>query len=233
MEPRNLAEVGLAPAAVDIVGGYLVELASHLPAGRRARKEILAEVADGLTCAVENHLRAGRSGEAAARAAVAEFGDPRTVAAAFIRQLGPVVAHRLGAGLVLTGPLVGLTWVAAYATAGLDWWSQIVNVLSAMPQYPLILAVTVPAAMVAITGSGWAARHLVVPPRVVTGAAIVAAIGCVAGDLSLLSAAILSRNLIAAGPASPIVLAIAASLVRLSAAVWAGRRIARLRAAVN
>jgi hypothetical protein len=233
MEPHNLAGAGLAPAAVDIVGGYLAELDSHLPAGRRARKEILVEIADGLTCAVEEHLRAGQSAEAAARAAMAEFGDPRTVAAAFTRQLGPTAAHRLGAGLVLTGPLVGLTWVAAFATAGLNWSSQIVNVLSAMPQYPLILAVTVPAAMVALTGSGWAARHLVVPPRVVTGAAIVAAIGCVAGDLSLLSAAILGRNLTAAGPASLLALAIAASVVRLSAAGWAGRRIARLRAGVN
>jgi hypothetical protein len=233
MEPRNLADAGLTPAAIDIVSRYLAELESHLPAGRRVRKEILVEIADGLTCAIEEHLRAGQSAEAAARAAMAEFGDSRMVAVAFSRQLAATAAHRLGAGLVLTGPLVGLTWVAAFATAGLNWSSQIVNVLSAMPQYPLILAVTVPAAIVAITGSGWAARHLVVPPRVVAGAAIVAAIGCVAGDLSLLSTAVLGRNLIAAGPASLIALAIAASVIRLSAAGWAGRRIGRLRAGVN
>ena len=232
MEPRDLAGVGLAPDADRIISAWLADLDRQLPAGRRARREILLEIADGLSCAVEEHTEQGQSAEAAARAAVAELGDPRTVAAAFTRQLGATAAHRLGAGLVLTGPLVGLTWVAAYAMAGADWSSRIVNVLSAMPQYPLILAVTVPAAMIAITGAGWAARHMVIPPRVVTSAALVAAIGCVAGDLSLLSAAILGRHLIA-DPGSLAAVAIAASVVRLSAVGWAGRRIARLRAGLN
>jgi hypothetical protein len=216
-----------------MIGGYLAELASQLPVGRRARQEILLEIADGLACVVDERMQRGQSAEAAARAAVAEFGDPRTVAAAFTRQLGPAAAHRLGAGLVLTGPLVGLTWVAAYATAGQDWPSQMVNVLSAMPQYPLILAVTVPAAMLALTGSGRAARHLVVPPRVVTGAAIVAVIGCVAGDVSLLSAVVLGHHLIATGPGTLVAMAIAVSVVRLTAMGWAGRRIARLRTGVR
>jgi HAAS len=233
MEPRDLADVVLVPAAARIVDGYLSELESRLRAGRRVRKEIVLEIADGLTCAVEEHMQRGQPADAAARTAVAELGEPRTLAAAFAGQLGSAAAHRLGAGLVVTGPLVGLTWVAAYATAGLNWSSQIVNVLSAMPQYPLILAVTVPAAMIAITGSGRAATHLVVPARVVTAAAIVAVIGCVAGDLSLLSAAVFGRNLIASGPAGLVAVAMAASVVRLSAVTWAGRRIARLRAGVN
>jgi hypothetical protein len=150
-----------------------------------------------------------------------------------VRQLGPAAAHRLGVGLVLTGPVVGLTWVAAYAGNAADWQSQIVNVLSAMPQYPLILAITVPAALIAATGAGWPGRYLTVPSRVVTGAALVAAFGCVAGDVSLLSAALLSHHLNAAGPVAVIAAAIAVSVVRLSAAGWAGRRIARLRAGVN
>jgi hypothetical protein len=230
MEPRDLAGVGSAPDADRIVAAWLAELDMQLPAGRRARKEILLEIADGLSCAIEEHTEQGQSAEAAARAAVAEFGDPCTVAAAFARQLGATAAHRLGAGLILTGPLVGLTWAAAYATAGLDWPSRIVNVLSAMPQYPLILAVTIPAAMMAITGAGWAARHMTIPARVATSAALVAAIGCMAGDLSLLSAAVIGHDRIA-GPGSLAAVAIAASVVRLSAAAWAGRRIARLRAA--
>jgi hypothetical protein len=232
MEPRDLAGLGSAPAADRIIGGWLAELDARLPAGRRARREILLEIADGLTCAIEENTERGQSAETAARAAVAELGDPRTVAAAFARQLGATAAQRLGAGLVLTGPLVGLAWVVAYATAGLNWSSQIATVLSAMPQYPPILAVTIPAAMIASTGAGWPARHLAVPPRVVTAAALVAAIGCVAGDLSLLSAAILSRHLIPA-PGSLAVVAVAASLIRLTAAGWAGRRIARLRAGVS
>jgi hypothetical protein len=227
MERRDVADADVAAAR--IVGAFLTELDSCLLAGRRARREIMLELADGLSCAGEQHGQRGLSAEQAARAAVAEFGDPRTVAAAFNRQLGVRAAHRLGAGLVLSGPLVGLTWVAAYARAGLDWPSRIVHVFSAMPLYPLILVVTVPAAMVAFAGSGPAARHLSVPPRVATGAAIVAVMGCVAGDLSLISAAVLGRELVAVGPASLLAVAMAASVGRLSAVAWVGRRIARLR----
>jgi hypothetical protein len=67
----------LAPAAARIVGVCLAELEARLLAGRRARKEILLEIADGLTCAVEEHMQRGLSAEAAACTAVAEFGDPR------------------------------------------------------------------------------------------------------------------------------------------------------------
>jgi hypothetical protein len=231
MEPRDLAGVAFAPAD-RIIGAWLAELDSQLPAGRRARREILLEIGDGLRCAIEARVGQGQSAEPAARAAVAELGDSHTVAVAFACQLGVASAHRLGIGLVLSGPLVGLTWVAAYATAGSHWSSQISSVLSAMPQYPPILAVTVPAAIVASTGSGRAAPYLAVPPRVVTAAALVAAIGCVAGDLSLLAAAIFGPNLVA-GPGILAAMGIAASIARLSAAGWTGRRIARLRAAVN
>jgi hypothetical protein len=231
MDPHDLDALNLDPTATQIIGGYLGELESRLPAGRRARIQILTEIADGLACATEQHTGRGESPQAAAHAAITEFGDPRAMAAAFTRQLGPATAHRIGVGLVVTGPLVGLIWVSANATAGLDWQSQIVSVLSSMPLYPLILAITVPASMIAITGSGWAARHLAVPPRVVTGAAMVAAIGCVAGDLSLLSAAVVGHLPVPAAPVN--LIAAAVSVVRLSAAGWAGRRIAQLRTAVN
>ena len=229
MDPRDLDTLDLDPAATQIIRGYLSELEARLPAGRRARTQILTEIADGLACATAEHTDRGESPRAAANAAITEFGDPRTLAAAFTRQLGPAMAHRIGVGFVVTGPLVGLIWVSAHATAGLDWQSQVVSVLSAMPLYPLILAITVPAAMIAITGSGWAARHLAVPQRVVTGAAMVAAIGCVAGDLSLLSAAVLGQLPVPAAPVNLILIAAPASVMRLSAAGWAGRRIAQLR----
>jgi hypothetical protein len=65
---------------------------------------------------------------------------------------------------------------------------------------------------------------------VVTGAAVLAAIGCVVGDVSLL-AAFAGDRLPAVGPDPLLVGAAAASAVRLSAAGWAGCRVARLRAA--
>lgn len=233
MDARDLSALGLDPAAARVVGDYLAALEAHLPAGRRTREEILTELADDLVCAVAGGTGRGRPSEEAAREAVTQFGDPTTVAAAFTRQLAPVAAHRVGLGLVATGPLVGLIWVAAFASGEHGLPAQIGSLLSAMPIYPVILAVTVPAAMLAVTGAGWAARHLPVPAHVATGAAIVAAVGCVAVDVSLVGRAIVEAAA-GAGPQSMLTFAaFAASLVRLSAAGFAGRRIARLRAAAT
>jgi len=70
-----------------------------------------------------------------------------------------------------------------------------------MRRLPFVLAVTVPAALLAITGAEWASRHLAIPPQFATRAALVAAIGCVAGDLNLLSAALLGHSRLSHGPA--------------------------------
>jgi hypothetical protein len=230
MDPRHLTTGDVHPAAAEIIGGYLIALQSRLPAGRRYRARILAEIADGLACAVRQQTDLGAAPAAAARRAVAEFGDPRALAAGFARAYGPVAAHRLGLGLVATGPLVGLTWVVAYPADGAGLRTPVADLLSTLPLLPLILAVTVPAAIVAASGAGWAARRLRLPARVVTGAALVAAIGCTAGDLSLLLTALFGHRLAAAGPVSLTMAAVAVSALRLSAAGWAGRRVARLRA---
>jgi hypothetical protein len=232
VDTHDLSTLGLDPPAARIVGDYLAALASHLPAGRRTRADILTEIADGLACDIEVRTARGEPAQAAATAAVAEIGDPRTLAMAFAGQLGPVAARRLGVGLVVTGPLVGLIWVTAYTVGGSDWPSRIVGVLSAVPLYLPIMAVTVPAATIAANGFGRYGQRRVLPPRVVTGAALVAAIGCVAGDLSLLTTAAVNHP---TGLHTPTIfaLAAAASGVRLSAATWAAHRILRLRAAVS
>jgi hypothetical protein len=233
MDARDLTRAGLAPPAAQLISGYLADLDAHLPAGPRIRKAILLELADGLSCAVTERVRAGQSPADAAQAAIAESGDPNTVAAAFARQLGLTASHRLGLGLVLTGPLVGLSWVVASTTAGPDWLARILQVLAAMPQFPLILPVTVLTAMLAITGSGRAARLVTLPGHVVTGAALIAVIGCVMADVSLLTTALLSHRLTSSGAGGLPAIAVAASMVRLSAVALAGRRIARLRAGAN
>ncbi len=231
MDTHDLNSLGLEPSAARVVDEYLAVFASYLPVGRRVRAGILAEIADGLVSATEVRTARGDPAQAAATEAVVEVGDPRKLAIAFAGQLGPAAAHRLGVGLVLTGPLVGLMWVTARTVGGSDWLSRIVDALSAIPLYLPILVVTVPAAVLAFTGSGRCAQRRALPPRLVTGAALAAAIGCVAGDLSLLTAA-------ASHPTSlhgPVVsaLAVLVSVVRLSAAAGAGNRIRRLRAAAS
>lgn len=231
MDREDLTRLGIDPAAAAVVGGYLAVLESRLPAGRRSRARILAEISDGLACALGEQTAGGAPPADAARRAVAEFGDPRMLAAAFARQLGPAAAHRAGLGLVATGPLVGGTWVAAYGSGGMGLPEQVAGLLSALPQLALILAVTVPAALIAICGAGWPSRYVRVPARVVTGAALVASIGCAAGDLSLLLATVLGHRLAAAGPVSLFAAAALISVARLGAAGWTCRRMARLRAA--
>jgi hypothetical protein len=233
MDARPLNVAGGDPAAMLVLANYLSELDSRLPAGRRARRQILDEISDGLACAIEEQMVAGTPAVQATRAALAEFGDPRALAMAFSRQRAPAAAHRLGTGLIFTGPVVGFVWLAAYATTGPDWQSRVASLLSAIPQFPFILAITVPSAMIAVTGAGRASRYIATSRRLATGAALVAATGCVAGDLSLLSATILGRGLASPGPTNLLVVAAIASVIRLNAAGWAGLRIARLRAAEN
>jgi hypothetical protein len=226
VDPGDLTELGLLPDERAIVAAYLTTLDRELPAGRRARAAIVAELGDGLACAVRAHRDAGPPPADAAAAAVAEFGDPHRLAAAFVSGLAGRTAHRTGLALIVTGPLVGSTWVVAFATrSGERWPDQIGAVLSAVPVFAAILAVVVPAAVVAAVGAGTLAGRVSV--RTAAGAAILAAFGCVAGDAMLLSTALATPQwTVLAVPA------VAASALRLTAAATAGRRCVLLRAAV-
>ena len=85
----------------DMIDAYVAELAARLPA------PIVTEIADGLRETYEYHRRRGLSAEDAARVAVAEFGDPATVLAAFVTGSPARGAAR---SLLLTGPVVGAAW---------------------------------------------------------------------------------------------------------------------------
>jgi hypothetical protein len=205
-----------------VVVAYLDELLEALPAGRRTRAAIRAELSDGLACAIDARVERGEDPHAAAEAAVTEFGEPRALARDFARELAAESAHRIGLGLVGAGPFVGLLWVAASPAApGAGWLTRIVTALSAMPVYPVLLALVVPAAVVAIVASRRSDRLGV---GLAAGAAQVAALGCVAGDVSLLMAI--------HGETLGFVAA-AASAARLTVVLLAGRRVARLRAAAG
>jgi hypothetical protein len=220
VEPHELTVPGLHASAAPIIAAYLAELDRLLPAGRRARRAILAEIADGLACEVSDRMGRHEPAPAAARAAVSACGDPRAVAAAFTDQLVLAMAHRTGRALLLTGPVVGLAWITAYAHDTGGW--HVGSVLAAVPFLAAILVVAVPSAVVATTGAGWPARHVRFPARWLSGAVLIATIGCVAVDTLLLSAAVSGR----AGLGPITMVAAVASAVRLTAAAWAARRVA-------
>jgi hypothetical protein len=81
-----------------LISGYLAALAAELPG------QIVEELADGLDETCRHHRACGLGPGDAARAAVAEFGDPQVIVAGFTR-VSP--AWRTARTLLFTGPGVG------------------------------------------------------------------------------------------------------------------------------
>jgi len=194
----------------------------------------VAELEDGLWTATLAHQARGLAPEEAARAAVAEFGDPRTVAAGFGPELAAATGHRAGLGLLSTGPLVGSCWLLL-AAATWRWTGQeppaALWLFAAL--VGLTLVVAVPAAVLSVAVSGRLSRWLPTGPQLGATAAAVAAIACVAGDLVLLGS-LLAEIVFAGGLAWPAaLLAAGASSTRLSLAGRAARRCLAARATLT
>jgi hypothetical protein len=94
-----------------VIRDYLAVLAAQLPAS------IAEELADGLAETYQSYLRQGLAPDLAARSAVADFGDPHVIVAAFAR-VNP--ARRGARRLLLTGPVVGGCWAVVLIT-GRAW----------------------------------------------------------------------------------------------------------------
>ena len=204
------------PQSAGYVEEYLRTLGDALPVSDRARRPILTEVADGLHCAVEAHAQRGLDAVDAGRAAVAEFGDPRQLAADFSRQLTIACARRTGLALVLSGPFVGMAWVLA-SGQGTSVVSNVVSLVAAVPVLALVLVVGVPAAVMASRSSTSA------------GTAIVAAVSAIVAD-ALLMGWLLAHASTATGM---LFAAAGLSATRAATATARVRRIARLRAAAH
>ena len=91
-----------------LIRGYLAVLACQLPAS------IVDELADGLAETHRFYLSRGLSCDAAAEAAVEEFGPADEILAGFAR-VNP--ARRAARRLLGLGPVVGACWVAALVTS--------------------------------------------------------------------------------------------------------------------
>jgi hypothetical protein len=86
------------------ISGYLTALSAQLPG------PIVEELADGLDQTRQHYLNQGLDPDSATDAALAEFGDPQVIVAAFTR-LSP--ARRAARRLLVTGPVVGACWGTA------------------------------------------------------------------------------------------------------------------------
>jgi hypothetical protein len=87
-----------------LTSAYLAVLSAQLPA------PIVTELADGLDQTHQHYLNQGLDPDAAAKAALAEFGEPQVVVAAFTNA-SP--ARRAARRLLATGPMVGACWGTA------------------------------------------------------------------------------------------------------------------------
>jgi hypothetical protein len=96
-----------------LIEDQLAALADRLPA------DAVAELTDGLLETWQHRLAAGLPPEAAARAAIAEFGDPDQITRAFVAQ---APGRRTALALLATGPLVGVCWGASLLTARVWTW---------------------------------------------------------------------------------------------------------------
>jgi hypothetical protein len=233
---------GLADAAAQrLLERWLADLGARLRGPARARGSILAEFRGGLDDALAAGHAAGLAPIQAADAAIAEFGDPATVAAAFAPELAATHARRVGLTLIATGPLVGGLWLAALAASS----PPLRPAIGADPpwQWPIVQAggwparaalafvvVAVLAAWLAVAASGRLTRWLPVPgpPRLARAAAATAATGATILDLTLL-AVLGIQAASSAAPARPLALplvgvAVAAGLVRLTLASHAAHR---------
>jgi hypothetical protein len=220
------------PAARPVVDAYIAALADGLPGSRKARAAILTEIGDGLAETVERHQALGRPPERAAAEAVAEFGDPRELAASLATELAGSTARRVGLALLGTGPLVGVLWLTALATrsGGHDWRDSLGWLASDLPALPLLLVLVVPMAALATGGAGRFARLVPVGPRQAAGMAGLAAVGCAVCDAVMVTTMVTwavhggALSLLAAA-------ALTTSGIRLTLASLAARRCSALRAA--
>jgi hypothetical protein len=97
----------------DPVADVVADVARRLRGPRRLRRDLLAELRDGLEDAGAGHRAAGAAEPRRARA-VAEFGSAAEVAAACQRELTAVQARRTAVAVCVAAPGVQLLWHTWY-----------------------------------------------------------------------------------------------------------------------
>jgi hypothetical protein len=181
-------------ASHHLIEEHLNQVAARLPC------DTVDELADGLMETWHRHLASGLAADRAARAAIAEFGDPEQIAAAFVAHAPGRRAARV---LLVTGPLMALCWGASLVEARA--WAWPIPAVAAVGYAAALLAVVVCLVTAATTR-----RNL---RRTRLGG--VGSAGLIVLDVAMLSA------VAALAPALvwPMLAAIPASLVRITMTV--------------
>jgi hypothetical protein len=174
-----------------LIDTHLAQLHARLPA------DTVDELADGLTETYRRQLNSGLDPDTAARAAIAEFGDPATITTAFVQQ---APARRMALTLLGTGPVVGGCWGLSLLVG--HAWNWPIPI-PARIAFGLALA-----SVIAILGSAVLNRHNY---RNIRLAATSGSLALIVLDATMLTAALL----LAPALVWPMALAIPASLTRI------------------
>jgi hypothetical protein len=174
-----------------LITDYLSVLSAQLPA------PLVEELADGLDETHQHYLTQGLTPDAAASAAVAEFGEPQVIVAAFTR-LSP--ARHAARRLLATGPVVGGCWAAALITGRAWTWP--------VPATVLLLVGAVLLTVIGLLAAAAFGRRYLSARR----AGAVACVGITVLDGVMLITAVLAIPVLV----WPVILAAAASIARLT-----------------
>lgn len=221
-----------------VVDSYMATLDAYLTAGGAARRAILEELHDGLLESVQDHLDGGRTPAEAARAAVAEFGEPLEVALAFAPEVAALHARRIAFMLLRSGPLIGLLWAVALlkspAADPLLRRHELIGAWQVFPLIGIIIVTIVTLALSTVALTGRFSRHLDDRSAIAPTLAASAGIAVVAGDLMMLSAVAVQMILDSTSLALvPVIVASTASLTRLMLSGRASGRVLKMRATVR
>lgn len=179
-----------------VIPRYLAALSRRLPAG------IVDELAGGVDDARLAYLGQGLPAADAAKAAVAEFGDPDLIAACFTRSCPARLAARR---LLRIGPAVGALWATALITSRAWNWPVAAPVA-------VVLGLTLAAVIGLVAAAALSPAY-----RVVTRTGLAGFAGTAALDVAMIT------GVIVAAPAVtwPIAVALTASAARLAVAARA------------
>lgn len=173
-----------------LIDTHLATLARHLP------PDTVDELADGLAETYRQHRDRGLDPDAAATAAVAEFGSPAQIVAGFTRQ---APGRRTALALLSTGPLFAACWGPSLVLS--HAWTWPVPTAATVGFATVLIAVVATLIIAATSRRNYRRTRL-------------AALG--AGGLILLDAAMLAAvGLAAPTVVWPMALAIPASLARI------------------
>lgn len=174
-----------------LITDYLSVLSAQLPA------PLVEELADGLHETHQHYLTQGLAPDAAASAAVTEFGEPQVIVAAFTRASPARYAARR---LLATGPVVGGCWAAALITGRAWTWPVPATVL-------LLIGVVLITVIGLLAAAAFGRRYLSA-----RRAGAVACVGITVLDGVMLITAVLAIPVLV----WPVILAAAASIARLT-----------------